>query len=146
MGSLSCIFVSVAFKEKCSVFQLYVRTCTLTSSHKVLREKQVCSPNTSVPWALLKEFKCWLCVIPHPMGCPIKASHPVNSSAHITTLCECSIWELGCVFLLHSVVLGSPMACYGSGALGLTVPHNRPCQRKPTGWLEQPRRVCGLHS
>lgn len=44
------------------------------------------------------------------------------------------------------VVPGSPLACTGSGALGLTEPHNRPCQRRPAGLLEEPWRVCGLLS
>lgn len=130
------------------VLQLF--SCTseparwLPLSRKVLREKTGVLPQHLGGTSVVQGVNCvfyrtlW--------GGPIKASHPPNMSAHITTPCDCSIWELGCVFLLCSVALGSPMACYGSGALGLAVPHKRPCQRKPTGWLEQPRRVCGLHS
>lgn len=86
------------------VLQLF--SCTseparwLPLSRKVLREKTGVLPQHLCGTSVVQGVNCvfyrtlW--------GGPIKASHPPNMSAHITTPCDCSIWELGCVFLLCS--------------------------------------------
>lgn len=109
---------------------------------KALKEDQVYFPRHIRGTSVVQGIYGVNCVIPQPMGCPIKASHAVDLPPHYFPAWA-PYMRLGPCFV---VVSGSPLACTGSGALGLTEPQNRPCQRRPAGLLEEPWRVCGLLS
>lgn len=53
------------------------------------QEEQVYPPQRM--GTLAKNLHSSFCSIPQPMGCPIKASHPVNYRAHIKSQAGCSI-------------------------------------------------------